>query len=280
MYYDPVKDIFASLVRRFPFLRVFFYKLLNLFFLRAWYVKRELKKIRKIFGSKEINIFDAGTGYGQYTYFIHNHLRPNKIYAADVKEEWIKDNKEFFKRKNISSTTFGIEDLTKINHQDKFDLIVCVDVMEHIEEDITVFNNFYNALKNGGYVLINTPSVFGGSDVHENDGESFIGEHARAGYSDTELKDKLSSAGFKDFYFKYAYGFWGDKAWRLAIKFPMLLLNISKIFFLVLPVYFLITFPFALIMMLLDYSIKNKTGTGITFIAKKINNSKTINIEK
>jgi hypothetical protein len=33
-------------------------------------------------------------------------------------------------------------------------------------------------------------------------------------------------------------------------------------------------------MMLLDYSIKNKTGTGITFIAKKINNSKTINIEK
>lgn len=270
MYYDPVKDIFASVIRRSPLLRVLFYKLLNIFFLRAWYVKRELKKIRKIYGSKEIEIYDAGTGYGQYTYFMSAHLRPNNIYAIDVKEEWIRDNKEFFKRKKIGTVSFGIEDLTRINHKNKFDLIVCVDVMEHIEDDITVFKNFYSALKAGGYVLINTPSVYGGSDVHEDDAESFIGEHARVGYSDTELKEKLSSVGFKEFYFKYSYGFWGDKAWRLIIKFPMLLLNISKLFFLVLPVYFLITFPFALIMMLLDYKMNNKVGTGITFAAKKI----------
>ncbi|RPI74385.1 MAG: class I SAM-dependent methyltransferase [Ignavibacteriales bacterium] len=265
MYYDPVKDIFASLIRRFTFLRIFFYKLLNLFFLRTWYVKRELKNIRKKFGSREINIFDAGTGYGQYTYFMTRHLQPNKIYAVDVKEDWIKDNKEFFKNRT-ENVTFGIEDLTSINYIEKFDLIVCVDVMEHIEDDITVFKNFYNALKKGGYVLINTPSVYGGSDVH-GDEESFIGEHARTGYSDIDLKDKLSKAGFNEFYFKYSYGFWGDKAWRLAIKYPMLLLNISKIFFLVLPVYFLITFPFALLMMLLDYNLKNKTGTGITYVA-------------
>lgn len=269
MYYDPVKDIFASIIRRFTFLRIIFYKLLNLFFLRAWYVKRELKKIRNDFGSKEINIFDAGTGYGQYTYFMNTYLQPNKIYAADVKEEWIRDNKEFFKKKKAKNVTFGIEDLTIINHKEKFDLIVCVDVMEHIEDDVTVFKNFYSSLKSGGYLLVNTPSVFGGSDVHEDEEESFIGEHARVGYSDMELKEKLSSAGFGEFYFKYAYGFWGDKAWRLAIKYPMLLLNISKIFFIVLPVYFLITFPFALIMMFADYSIKNKIGTGITFIARK-----------
>jgi SAM-dependent methyltransferase len=269
MYYDPVKDIFASTVRKFPFLRVIFYELLDLFFLRAWYVKRELRRIRKDFGSKEINIFDAGTGYGQYTYFISTNLQPNKIYAVDVKEDWIKDNQEFFKRKKINDVTFGIEDLTIINHKEKFNLIVCVDVMEHIQDDITVFKNFFNSLKREGYLLINTPSIFGGSDVHEGDEESFIGEHARMGYSDKDLKEKLTSAGFKEFYYKYSYGFWGDKAWRLAIKFPMLLLNISKIFFLVLPIYFLITFPFALVMMFLDYSFKNKIGSGITFIAKK-----------
>ncbi len=269
MYYDPVKDVFASTIRRFPFLRIIFYKILNIFFLRTWYVKRELKKIRKNLGQKEIDIFDAGTGYGQYTYFMSENLRPNKIYAVDVKEDWIKNNKEFFKSRNISNVNFNIEDLTTINHKDKFDLVVCVDVMEHIEDDIKVFKNFFNSLKHGGYLLINTPSVFGGSDVHEGDEESFIGEHARVGYSDNDLKEKLSTAGFKEFYFNYTYGFWGDKAWRLAIKYPMLLLNISKIFFLVLPVYYLITFPFALIMMFLDYSYENKIGSGITFITKK-----------
>ncbi len=257
MYYDPVKDIFASAIRRFPFLRVFL-QTAQSFFLRAWYVKRELRRIRRSFGSKEIDIFDAGTGYGQYTYFMSKNLQPNKIYAVDVKEEWIKDNKEFFQRKNIDSVNFGIEDLTTIFHKEKFDLIVCVDVMEHIEDDVTVFNNFFNALKSESYLLINTPSIFGGSDVHEGDEESFIGEHARIGYSDSDLKEKLSSAGFKEYFYKYSYGFWGDKAWRLAIKFPMLLLNISKIFFLVLPIYFLITFPFALVMMFLDYGFENK----------------------
>lgn len=232
-------------------------------------MKRELKIIRKDFGSKKINIFDAGTGYGQYTFFMSENLQPNKIYAVDVKEDWIKDNKEFFKRKDLGNISFAIEDLLTINHTEKFDLIVCVDVMEHIEDDVTVFKNFFNALKQGGSLLINTPSIYGGSDVHEDDEESFVSEHARVGYSDNDLSAKLSQVGFKNFYHKYSYGFWGDKAWRLAIKFPMVLLNISKIFFLVLPIYFLITFPFALVMMFADYNSNNKVGSGITFIAKK-----------
>jgi len=269
MYYDPVKDVFASGLKRFPFLRILFYKMLDLFFLRAWYVKRELKRIRKNFNRKNVDIFDAGTGYGQYTYFMSKKLLPNKIFAVDVKENWIRDNKEFFKKKNIDNVTFGIEDLTDINHKEEFNLIVCVDVMEHIQDDITVFKNFYNSLKHGGYLLVNTPSAFGGSDIHGDEEESFVGEHARTGYSDNDLKTKLASVGFKDFYHKYSYGFWGDKAWRLGIKFPMLLLNISKIFFLVLPVYFIITFPFTFVMMFLDYNSDNEVGTGITFVAKK-----------
>ena len=73
------------------------------------------------------------------------------------------------------------------------------DVLEHIEDDITVFKNFYNSLKQGGYLLVNTPSAFGGSDVHGDEEESFVGEHARTGYSDNDLKTKLASVGFKDF---------------------------------------------------------------------------------
>jgi 2-polyprenyl-3-methyl-5-hydroxy-6-metoxy-1,4-benzoquinol methylase len=32
-----------------------------------------------------------------------------------------------------------------------------VDVMEHIEEDVEVFKNFYQSLKDGGVLLISTP---------------------------------------------------------------------------------------------------------------------------
>ena len=269
MFYDPVKDIFASVIRKHPKLRILFYKILDLMFLRSWYVRRELRNFRRIFSDKRIEIFDAGTGYGQYTYFMSRCLKPNNILAVDVKKEWIQDCREFFQVENINNVSFGIEDLTKITYENKFDIIVCVDVMEHIVEDEKVFQNFYRAIKQGGYLLINTPSIFGGSDVHDESGESFIGEHARDGYSKEDLESKLLPLGFSMYRSKYTYGYWGDKAWRLGIKYPIMLINKTKFFLILLPFYFMITLPFSLIMMYIDYSFNNKIGSGITFIVKK-----------
>ena len=269
MYYDPIKNIFANTIRKFPSLRILFYKTLDLMFLRSWYVRRELRELRKKFSNANIDIYDAGSGFGQYTYFMATKLDPCNIFAVDVKEDWVDDCRDFFKRKEIKNVSFAIEDLTSINHQNKFDLIVCVDVMEHIDEDVLVFQNFYKALKKGGYLLINSPSIYGGSDVHQDEEESFIGEHARVGYSKEDLEVKLHPMGFSTYKCRYTYGFWGDKAWRLGIKYPMLLLNISKIFLLILPLYYLLTFPFTLIMMNLDFTTESKTGSGINFIAKK-----------
>ena len=269
MHYDPIKNIFANTIRKFPFLRILFYKVLDLMFLRSWHVRRELRELRKIFGITNINIYDAGAGFGQYTYFMATKLNPCNILSVDVKEDWINDCRDFFNQKKIKNVSFAVEDLIKITHQNKFDLIVCIDVMEHIHEDEIVFSNFYNALKKGGYLLVNSPSIFGGSDVHHEEEESFIGEHARDGYSREDLEAKLHPIGFSTYRCIYTYGFWGDKAWRLGIKYPMLLLNISKIFLLILPLYYLLTFPFTLIMMSLDFTSESKTGSGINFIAKK-----------
>jgi SAM-dependent methyltransferase len=269
MHYDPIKNVFASLIKKYPFLRIAFYKLLDFFFLRSWYVRRELTKLRKTFGEETIAVYDAGTGFGQYSYFMSKKLIPVNILSVDVKQDWIKDAEAFFSLIKTNNVKFKTEDLLKIDHDKKFDLILCVDVMEHIAEDVSVFQNFYNALKADGYLLINSPSVFGGSDVHSEEDESFIGEHARVGYSKEELEQKLHPLGFKTYKSQYTYGFWGDKAWRLGIKYPMILLNISKLFFIILPVYYLIAFPFTLLMMLMDYNTENKIGSGINFIAQK-----------
>lgn len=269
MYYDPIKNVFASVIKKVPFLRVIFYRTLDLMFLRSWYVRRELKSLRKKFGNRKIDIYDAGTGYAQYTHFMSKNLNPCSILAVDVKEEWIKDASEFFKQQNINYVKFAVEDLTKINYNNSFDIIICVDVMEHIEEDVKVFANYYKALKPGGYLLINTPSIYGGSDVHDDDEESFIGEHARDGYSHEDLTGKLTPLGFIVDHYKYTYGSWGDKAWRLGIKYPMQLLNVSKLFFALLPVYYLVTFPFTFFMMYFDFISNNKVGSGINFIARK-----------
>jgi len=269
MHYDPVKNIFAKFIKIHPSFRILFFKILDLMFLRSWYVRRELKRIRSIFKDKNIKIYDAGTGYSQYVYFMLNHLKPCSIYAVDVKEDWIQDISDFYKKIGKNDVSFAVEDLTNVNHREKFDLIISVDVMEYIVEDVKVFENFYRALRPGGFLLVNTPSIFGGSDVHDDDDESFVGEHARNGYSIEELEAKLHPLGFKTNKSFYTYGFWGTLAWKLGIKYPIILVNSSKLFLILLPFYFLVTFPFTLLFMFFDYKSNNKVGTGLTFMAQK-----------
>jgi SAM-dependent methyltransferase len=197
------------------------------------------------------------------------NLKPCSVHSVDIKEDWVKESNDFFKSYGINNVSFNVEDLTQINHESQFDIILCVDVMEHIEDDVKVFQNFYKALKSKGYLLINTPSVFGGSDVHGHENESFISEHARNGYSKEDLETKLLPIGFETYQSRYTYGFCGDKSWRLIIKYPMKMLNSSKLFFIILPFYYLITLPFTFLMMYIDYASINKIGSGINFIATK-----------
>jgi SAM-dependent methyltransferase len=252
MKYDPIKATIGNFVRHSRLLRIILYKLLGLFFLREWYVKRELR--RNLADHNEpFTVYDAGCGFGQYSYFIATHFPLAEVYAIDLKEEQIEDCKRFFSNKDLSSCSFAVEDLAQIQHSERFDFILSVDVMEHIIDDVGVFHNLFRSLKSGGHLFINTPSNLGGSDTHTENEKSFISEHARNGYGMEEIRQKLESAGFKVVSIRYVYGPWGGRYWKLGIKYPMQMLNISKLFFIILPFYYLITFPIILPMMWLDY---------------------------
>ncbi len=53
------------------------------------------------------------------------------------------------------------------------------------------------------------------------------------------------------------------------MKFPILMLNASKLFFIILPIYYILTFPIALILNYIDISQNHKTGTGLIVKAYK-----------
>jgi 2-polyprenyl-3-methyl-5-hydroxy-6-metoxy-1,4-benzoquinol methylase len=267
MKYDPIKNVLGNVVRENVFLRKLFYKLLGMMFLREWHVKRELRLL--IGDNAPKRVYDAGCGFGQYSYYCASKFSHSTVYAVDVKKEQIEDCTRFFRKAGLKNASFSVEDLTQIHHENEFDLAISVDVMEHIPDDIGVFKNFHRSLRPGGKLLVNTPSDLGGSDAHGPEDESFIEEHARNGYGVEEIRTKLMSVGFTVNKIRFAYGPWGSIAWRLGIKYPMLLLNVSKIFFLLLPFYYVITLPFTLVLMYLDYAGENKTGTGLVVVASK-----------
>ena len=271
MDYDPIKDYLGRFFNSSPYMQRVFFGLLDLLFLRAWHVKKELRSIfGKLHGKQPIEVLDAGSGFGQYTYFMARSFPDSKILAVDVKEDYLTTSRTFFGKVGLDSkTTFAYEDLTNLKATGPFDVILSVDVMEHIEDDRAVFRNFERVLTTGGYVIINTPSDLGGSDVQGDSDTSFIGEHVRDGYNLDELQAKLKDAGLTTELAKYTYGPFGSLAWRFLIKYPMMLLSKSKGFLLLLPLYYIPVFPIGMVLNALDVRTKNKEGTGVLVVARK-----------
>ena len=265
MQYDPIKKSLGKIFGSQYVLRKLFYRLLDILFLRAWYVRQELKKLPK---DRNYSILDAGSGFGQYTYRMKRMFRSSRILAIDLKEEQMEDCRQFFKEAGLQKgISFMKADLTKFIKPQFFDIILSVDVMEHILEDEKVFNNFYQSLKKDGVLIISTPSDKGGSDAGH--GESFISEHVRDGYGIEDIKKKLEKAGFTNIKAQYSYGKPGNISWLLSIKYPILMLGKSKLFFLFLPFYYLLIFLFCLILNFIDLKSNLSQGTGLIIKAIK-----------
>jgi SAM-dependent methyltransferase len=277
MEYDPIKRTLGNFFNRTPGARKLFYGLLDTLLLRTWHVKKAIKGFARQ-NKSNISVLDAGSGFGQYTYYAAKKHPDWKFLGVDVKTEQIEDCKAFFDKIGFEHVEFEYADLTKFIRGNAFDLVFSVDVMEHIEEDVQVFKNMHQSMKNGGLLIISTPSDQGGSDVHDhtkdeeyrNDGSaSFIDEHVRDGYNIAEIQDKLRMAGFSRTEARYTYGWPGKISWRLSMKYPILMLNTSRVFFIILPFYFLLTYWFAFLMNILDVKLKHNTGTGLLVKAWK-----------
>jgi SAM-dependent methyltransferase len=274
MQYDPIKRSLGTVFNASPLTRKLFYRLLDILLLRTWHIKRQLNKWLAL-NRKNASVLDAGSGFGQYVYYLGRKNPDLAILGVDVKDEQIADCTLFFTKIGFKNARFEVADLTKLTFENRFDLVLCVDVMEHIEEDVLVLKNYFRALKSGGMLLISTPSDQGGSDVHDHDHDhsegavGFVDEHVRDGYGIDELKTKLITAGFSSSEIHFQYGTPGKISWKLSMKFPILMLNASKIFFVILPAYYILVFPFCLILNYMDVRMKHKTGTGVIASAFK-----------
>ena len=269
MQYEPIKKVLGGFFGKSPFLRKLLYILLDLLLLRTWHVRKAIRKAGRGLPSDAM-VLDAGSGLGQYSWRMSSRYRGWKIKGVDINREEIAGCTDFFTKTGRSGRVhFETCDLVAFSDKALYDFILTVDVMEHIEEDKVVFRNFFNALKEGGILLISTPSDIGGSDVRQEHDDSFIDEHVRDGYGKEEITKKLADAGFSKVNVRYTYGKAGHISWILSMKYPVRLLNISYLFFIILPFYYLAVYPVSFFLNVIDQNIEHKTGTGLLVIAEK-----------
>lgn len=148
----------------------------------VWYNQWTLKKFAAYL--KE-DILEVGCGTGNFTKKLIDFGR---VTAVDIDRKHIKQTTDLLRGKakvewgDIEKGTLG---------QKEFDSIVCLNVLEHINDDVKALMNIYNVLKINGYLILLVPahqSLFGEIDKS-------IGHFRR--YDKTMLIDILKKVGFK-----------------------------------------------------------------------------------
>lgn len=147
---------------------------------------------RKYVKNKVVLEVGSGSGYGTY----HLSKFAKKIIAIDKDSGSIKESEKRYKSKNITFIPSTIEAYK--THQ-KFDIIIMLQVMEHILEIHSFLEKILFLLKKNGLVILSTPNALTQS-YNEN-------PYHHKEFNSTELRNLLSG------YFKRVnlYGLHGDR---------------------------------------------------------------------
>ena len=260
MQYNPIKKLLGEFFNKGVYLRILLYRSLDLLLLRPWHIHKQLNSWAKKRPSGT-HILDAAGGFGHYAYYLSERNSHWNILSVDINQEQICDCNKFFQQLKKHKVVFKTADLVKFKEEEAFDLILCIDVLEFIEDDQQVLENFFQSLNKGGMLMLSTPSLFGK--------KTKITEQVREGYDMKKMEEALKRIGFKHIKSRYTIGTFGKLSNFIALVIPVFLMNVSKAFLVILPFYFIALLPIILVFNLLDTIIKVTYGDGLIVNAWK-----------
>ena len=189
-------------------------------------------KIRAKIAIKEIrkypftSLLDAGCGKGYISFWTAKHYPRALVVGVDTDSTKMASNKALKDLFHLSNLQYEVSDLLNLSRTRKYDLIVALDVLEHIEDDGEVLKSFRSSLSNGGKLILHVPKAkqlwfFKGAS------EYVVEDHVRPGYTEDELYDKLKLSGFKINQIIPTYSFFESLANQMGIIFSKNLLLYS-----------------------------------------------------
>ncbi len=202
-------------------------------------------------------ILDAGCGIGAYALLLGKMFTKAKIIGGDVDKYKLQSCKTIAKEQNIKNVKFEYLNIIKKSNKKIYDLIVCIDVLEHIDRYELALENFSNLLKTGGHLYIHVPQP-NQKRLFKSLKKWHHEDHVHDGIIKNELENNLKKLGFKIIISMETFGFFGKLSWELNH------IMLSKSF-----VIAGIIFPLLYVIVQIDFWANNKNGLGIAILAKK-----------
>lgn len=193
------------------------------------------RKFMKYFDFR--SILDAGCGFGFYSFYLAKKYPLKRIDACDHNPKVIEIDKKIRDRLHCKNLHFFQKDLLDLSESNKYDLVYCIDVLEHIKEDEQVIENIFKALRKGGIFYLHVPQKKAKVHLQRFDDCARMcnAGHVRKGYSKEQMVQLLEKKGFEIKKVVDTFRWFASLAWELnqislsvlpiaALIFPMLLI--------------------------------------------------------
>lgn len=118
-----------------------------------------IQTLKKILDKYEkLKILDYGCGVGTISLYLAS--RGHNVIGLDVSKNAIKAAKTNAKKLKLKNVKFFLADKINRNKMKKmFDLVLMIEVIEHVPDDKKVIKEVSSYLKKDGYLILTTPSI-------------------------------------------------------------------------------------------------------------------------
>ncbi len=115
--------------------------------------------IEKINSEKINRVLDLGCGAGQY--LVQLSSMDFECFGADISEEMLKITREKFIFHQIKDVTLINSDCYELPIEDNyFDLIICIGVLEYLDNETRALLEMKRIIKPGGFVTVTFPNLY------------------------------------------------------------------------------------------------------------------------
>ena len=208
-------------------------------------------------------ILDAGSGPGVITFGLGRRFPEAKVMGVDLREDAVSISNHIAKKIKADNIVFKTARVEELEQDNCFDLVVCVDILEHIEDDFNALKALFRLVSPGGLLLLHIPSLYRRYPVWKRSINFDVPSHVRPGYKPDEIKNKVCMAGFEILKIGYTYGFWETLANNLSYMITHAKMD-NQIFY-------ALAFPFLHLISLAGRKARpKKIGAGIFILCEKL----------
>lgn len=219
-------------------------------------------KILNLNGDKNISVLDVGSGVSYIDFWLANQFPNWNIFGVDIDSDAISKSLQI--KSNISKYNVDFQNISILDFslKEKYDLVYSMDVLEHIQDDVTALEIIYQAMKNHGFLILHLPLSYKlCKRILPGFKDFFTHDHVRDEYTYEEISKKLEDVGFKIINNYYSYSVWGELAFELNYLFwkkPKIRLFLAFIFHF-----------FSNLLAYIDIKNQFNSGNGIVIVARK-----------